>query len=112
LTELSGPFLVEFLQKLFYGIVALNALFAAAVWCVVALNARSLSALVVCAVIWPFVNGPLEGNIIVRIDGAHGITVSDLLTVIALLLAVIKFRQMRARRDGQRGTDADHRLSD
>jgi hypothetical protein len=86
---------VDFAEQLFYGVVALNALFASLVWCVVAPHRVSLTALVVCAVVWPFVNGPLEGHILWRIDEQHGITVSDLLSVAALAVAAVKFRTLR-----------------
>ena len=42
--------------------------------------------LVVLAVVWVFVNGPVEGPILYRIEEGHGITTADLLSV-ALVLA-------------------------
>lgn len=82
-------------EALFYGVLCMNALFASLVWCGVAPSARSLTALVVCALVWPFLNGPLEGHLLWRITANHGVTVSDLLTVLALAFAAVKFRGLR-----------------
>jgi hypothetical protein len=45
------------------------------------------AALVVGAVIWVLVNGPVEGRVLFVIDRDHGITVADLLSVAAVLVA-------------------------
>lgn len=45
------------------------------------------AALVVGAVIWVLVNGPVEGKVLVVLDRNHGITVADLLSVAAVLVA-------------------------
>ena len=84
-------------EGLFYGVVTLNALFASAVWCAITPRPWSLGALLGCAVVWPLTNGPLEGPVLWTFDTQHGITVSDLLSVGAVALAAVKFRQMRHR---------------
>jgi len=84
-------------QRLFYAIVGMNSLFAAAVWCAVAPKRISIAVLVITAIIWPFVNGPLEGHTLLAIGSEHGITVSDLLSVVAVLIAVVKLRAMHSR---------------
>ncbi|MFC5063273.1 hypothetical protein [Actinomycetospora atypica] len=43
--------------------------------------------LVVLAVVWVFVNGPVEGPILYRIEEGHGITTADLLSVALVLVA-------------------------
>ncbi|MFZ0832555.1 MAG: hypothetical protein WAM92_05625 [Mycobacterium sp.] len=84
-------------QQLFYAIVAMNSLFAAAVWCAVAPKRISIAALVITAIVWPFVNAPLEGHTLLAIGSEHGITVSDLLSVAAVLIAVAKLRVIHSR---------------
>jgi predicted transcriptional regulator len=52
------------------------------------------------ALIWPFANGILEGDILLTLDSTSGITVSDLLSVLAVAIALvqaIKIRRGRAR---------------
>lgn len=85
-------------EGLFYAVLALNALFAAGVWCVVKPNVRSLVALVGCALVWPFVNGPLEGHILWTIAPQRGITVSDVVSVLALVVATVNVRELRSKR--------------
>jgi hypothetical protein len=51
------------------------------------------------ALIWPFANGNLEGAILVTVDSTSGITLSDLLSVLAAAIALvqaIKIRRGRA----------------
>lgn len=43
--------------------------------------------LVVAAVLWLFVNGPVEGPVLVVFAPTHGVTVADLFSVLAILLA-------------------------
>ncbi len=43
--------------------------------------------LVVLAVAWVLVNGPVEGRVLVVFSPAHGLTVADLASVAALLIA-------------------------
>lgn len=45
------------------------------------------SGLVVAAVVWVLVNGPVEGPILVVLSRTHGITTADLLSVLAVLAA-------------------------
>ena len=85
-------------QQLFYSALALNALFSSAVWCVVAPRPNSIAALVISAIVWPFMNGPLEGHLLVELDSTHGITVSDILSVLAISIAIVKFKQIRSQR--------------
>jgi hypothetical protein len=43
--------------------------------------------LVAAAVIWVLVNGPVEGPTLLVLAPSHGITVADLLSVCALVIA-------------------------
>lgn len=53
-------------------------------------------ALAVMSILWLVVNGPMEGPVLVRLSGAHGITGADLAGVAGLGLAA--FHGRRARR--------------
>lgn len=49
---------------------------------------KAAAVLVVVAVLWVFVNGPVEGATLVVLSAQHGITVADLLSVVLLLVAL------------------------
>ena len=55
--------------RLFYSIAAMNALFSSMAWCAAKPNRWSILALLTFAVIWPFVNGDLEGDVLLTLDG-------------------------------------------
>lgn len=87
-------------QQLFYSIAAMDALFASMAWCAARPNRWSILAVLTFAVIWPFANGTLEGDILLTVDSTSGITVSDLLSVLAAAIALVqamRIRQHRAR---------------
>ena len=82
-----------------YSLVAMNALFASLAWCAAKPNRASIGAVVLCAVIWLFASGPLEGRVLKLIDEGHGVTESDLLSVVAVIIATVRaFRVVRASR--------------
>jgi hypothetical protein len=89
-----------FAQQLFYSIAAMNALFSSMVWCAARPSRWSILSTLTFAVIWPFVNGILEGNLLLSISSTHGITVSDLLSVLAVMIAL--FQTTRIRRAARR----------
>jgi uncharacterized membrane protein YfcA len=90
------------LNELFYSIATMNALFSSMAWCLARPNRWSILAVLAFAMIWPFVNGVLEGNLLLKLSSTHGITVSDLFSVLAVVIAVVQaMRIRRARRDGQ-----------
>ena len=74
----------------------MNALFSSMAWCVAKPNRWSILALLTFAVIWPFVNGDLEGDVLLTLDGTSGIMVSDLLSVLAAVIAFIQATRIRA----------------
>ena len=65
-------------------------------WCAAKPNRWSILALLTFAVIWPFVNGDLEGDVLLTLDGTSGIMVSDLLSVLAAVIAFIQATRIRA----------------
>jgi FtsH-binding integral membrane protein len=94
-----------FAEQLFYSIAAMNALFSSMAWCAAKPTKWSILATLTFAVIWPFVNGILEGRILLRISSTHGITVSDLFSVLAVVIALLQaMRIRRTRRLGQAAT--------
>ena len=94
------------MNELFYSIAAMNALFSSMAWCAAKPNKWSILAVLAFALIWPFVNGMLEGNLLLTLSSTHGITVSDLLSVLAVVIALVQaIRIRRARRRGQPATE-------
>jgi hypothetical protein len=91
-------------QQLFYSIAAMNALFSSRAWCLAKPNRWSILALLTFALIWPFANGNLEGDVLLTVDNSTGITVSDLLSVLAGVIALIQ--AMRNRRGVRRNQSA------
>ncbi|WP_428338375.1 hypothetical protein [Mycobacterium sp.] len=95
-----------FAEQLFYSIAAMNALFSSMAWCASKPNKWSILATLAFAVLWPFVNGILEGTVLLRISSTHGITVSDLLSVLAVAIALVQTRRiLRSRRLSQSATE-------
>ena len=91
----------------FYPLVFMNLLFAATTLCLARPSRASAAATVAAAVLWLFGNGPLEGQVLWEFDATHGLTVSDLLSVAAVAIAVWTFsttgdRPPSARRTGRR----------
>jgi hypothetical protein len=84
--------------QLFYSIAAMNALFSSMAWCAAKPNWWSILAVLIFALIWPFANGVLEGHLLLTLSPTHGITVSDLLSVLAVGLAFIQAIRIRQAR--------------
>lgn len=86
-------------QQLFYSIAAMNALFSSMAWCVAKPNRWSILAVLTFALIWPFANGDLEGHMLLMINEDSAITVSDLFSVLAALLALVQIVKIRRQRE-------------
>lgn len=88
-------------QQLFYSIVAMNALFSSMAWCAAKPNRWSILAVLVFALIWPLADGALEGNVLLTINSTTGITVSNLFSCVAVVVALLQTVRIRraARRD-------------
>ena len=74
-------------QDLFRSIVALSALFASMAWCLARPNWASMLSTVGLAVLWPFVDRPLTGRLLMVLSDNKGVTQSDLISVLAVLIA-------------------------
>ncbi|MGC0365763.1 hypothetical protein ABH922_003747 [Rhodococcus sp. 27YEA15] len=83
------------MNQLFYGLVCMNLLFVTSAVCVVKPSTWSVAATVFSAVAWLFFNGPLEGNVLISINREHGLTVSDLLSFVAIAVAARGWMQHR-----------------
>ena len=72
---------------------------AALVICVVAafVTKTSLRAvgIIVLAVVWPFVNRPMEGPVVWHLPSDHGVTVSDLMALLCFVLGLSLLRRAR-----------------
>ena len=86
-------------SDLFYNIAAMNALFASLAWCAARPNRASILALTLFACIWPFVNGQMEGHILLVLNSHDAITVSDTFSLVAIVVAAVQgIRLTRAAR--------------
>lgn len=77
----------------------MNALFSSMAWCVAKPNRWSILAVLTFALIWPFANGDLEGHMLLMINEDSAITVSDLFSVLAALLALVQIVKIRRQRE-------------
>jgi hypothetical protein len=95
------------MHHLFYGIAAMNALFSSMAWCAAKPDRWSILAVLIFGLIWPFANGPLEGNTLIVLSSTKGITVSDSFSVLAAGVALVQ--AVRIRRAAHRGqSDTEH----
>ena len=74
-------------QDLFRSVVTLSALFASMAWCLARPNWASMLSTVGLAVLWPFVDRPLTGRLLMVLSDNKGVTQSDLISVLAVLIA-------------------------
>jgi len=75
-------------------------------WCAAKPNRWSILAVLTFALIWPSANGNVEGNVLLAVSSTNGITVSDLLSVLAAVIALIQaIRIRRSVRRDQSGTE-------
>ncbi|RDI32357.1 hypothetical protein DEU38_10388 [Rhodococcus sp. AG1013] len=79
----------------FYPALTMNILVVLSAWCLAKPTRPAATALVSVAVVWVFANGPLEGGVLWSLSPEHGLTVSDLLSVAAVAIAVSAWRRTR-----------------
>ena len=77
-------------HQLFYSVLAMNALFASLAWCLAKPNWASILSVLVAAALWPLLNESLEGRTLVVLTPTHGITSHDLLSVLAVAVAIVQ----------------------
>lgn len=84
-------------NQLLYGLFAMNAVFASLAWCLSRPSWLSMLSLAAFGALWPFANGPLEGHTLVSLGKGHGITASDLLSVLAAIVLIVQAGRLAAR---------------
>lgn len=82
---------------IFHALVLLNMLFACGLWTLLRPSVRAAAVLAAVAVAWIVWNGPIEGAVLVTLTASHGITESDLLSVVALIISLNTLTRVRRR---------------
>ena len=77
-------------HQLFYSVLAMNALFASCAWCLAKPSWASITAVLLSAGLWPFLNKSFEGRTLIVLSPTHGITSHDLLSVVAVVIAAVQ----------------------
>lgn len=89
------------MADVFYPVLMMNLLVVVGAWCLAKPSKPAALCLAALAVAWLFGNGPLEGRVLWTLDRDHGLTVSDLLSAAATVVAVWTWR---------RSPDSDRRI--
>lgn len=71
----------------FHALLILNLLFVTAGWALARPSRPAAAVLVAVGLAWILWNGPLEGATLISFDTDHGVTESDLLSVVAFGIA-------------------------
>ena len=77
-------------QELFGSVVTLSALFASIAWCLARPNLASMLSTLGLAVLWPFVDTPLNGRLLMVLSDEKGVTQSDLISALAVAVVAIQ----------------------
>ncbi|NKR67003.1 hypothetical protein GS536_02475 [Rhodococcus hoagii] len=81
------------MTDVFYPVLTMNLLVVAGAWCLAKPSRPAALCLAALAVAWVFGNGPLEGNVLWTLNPGHGLTVSDLLSAAAMVVAARTWRR-------------------
>ncbi|WP_078113477.1 hypothetical protein [Gordonia sp. IITR100] len=86
----------------FHALVLMNLLFVVGAWCLARPSYGAAAVLVVTGVAWALWNQPIEGRVLMSFNIEHGITESDMLSVLAVVIATITVyrARLRSRRPG------------
>ena len=84
---------------IFYGLVFMNLLFVTSTVCLMKPSTASVVVTVCAGVAWLFFNGPLEGQVLWSLNREHGLTVSDLMSLVAFGIAARGWNQVRKVRE-------------
>ena len=79
----------------FHALVLLNLLFACGLWALMRPSGRASLVLAGVAVAWIIWNGPIEGATLIAFSSRHGVTGSDLLSLVAFWIAGSSYERMR-----------------
>jgi len=77
-------------QELFGSVVTVSALFASIAWCLARPNLASMLSTLGLAVLWPFVDTPLNGRLLMVLSDEMGVTQSDLISAFAVVVVAIQ----------------------
>lgn len=77
-------------QELFGSVVTVSALFASIAWCLARPNLASMLSTLGLAVLWPFVDTPLNGRLLMVLSDEKGVTQSDLISAFAVVVVAIQ----------------------
>ncbi|MFT4124668.1 MAG: hypothetical protein QM662_00350 [Gordonia sp. (in: high G+C Gram-positive bacteria)] len=83
---------------LFHSLTLLHLLFTLGLWTLLRPSVPAAIGLSIVAFAWTLWNGPLEGEVLIRVTPAHGLTESDLLAGIAIGIALWAYATARRRR--------------
>ncbi|MGV9669325.1 hypothetical protein ACWDPV_01860 [Gordonia sp. NPDC003504] len=86
---------------LFHALVLLNLLFACGLWTLLRPSIRAAAVLVLVAGAWVIWNRPLEGAVLLAVTSHNGLTESDLLSLVAVWIAVWAVTVTARRRTGR-----------
>lgn len=83
---------------LFHAVVLMNLLFVLGAWSLSRPSYWAAGLLAICSVAWLFWNQPLEGRILISVTPEHGLTESDILSILGVAIAAVTFARTRERR--------------
>ncbi len=83
----------------FHALILLNLLFACGLWTLLRPSVRAAAVLAVVSLAWVVWNGPIEGATLIRFTSGHGITESDLLAVVGLVIAGVTVKRVQSGRE-------------
>lgn len=95
---------------LFLALAVLALLLASVVWAVIAPSYAVSAFCLGLAVLWVLVNKPVEGPVLLAFDKEHGATLSDIMSILSVLVAAhtlrrrMQIRDTRPHEKGNRGT--------
>lgn len=81
----------------FHALILMNLLFVVGAWCLARPSYGAAAVLVANSVAWALWNQPIEGRVLVSFSIEHGITESDMLSVLAVVIATITVYRSRVR---------------
>ncbi|MFT4394647.1 hypothetical protein ACLTEW_06895 [Gordonia lacunae] len=81
----------------FHALVLMNLLFVAGAWCLARPSCAAAAVLAATGVAWALWNQPIEGRVLVSFSIEHGITESDILSVLAVVIAAVTVYRSRPR---------------
>ncbi|WP_044506046.1 hypothetical protein [Gordonia sp. KTR9] len=79
----------------FHALVLMNLLFVVGAWCLARPSYTGAAVLAATGVAWALWNQPIEGRVLVSFNIQHGITESDILSVLAVVIAAVTVYRSR-----------------